>query len=252
MPLTPQITVTGNLEDILGNLNGTAVQFTLCNYGGNPPRVSGTAIVAGVQYTAQCTSGAFSVTLWGNDVIVPAGTFYTVTFLSSTGASLGTYAYQFTGTGSVDISQLSPLVAYPVIAPPAPSNSVLLNPMAQQTIAGYPLAAPQFIGTLIGGIGLNAQAAAASMTFNATQGTLFQTTLGLSVTSSTLSGAVAGQIVIFEITQNGAGGWTFAWPANVLNAQPITGLAALPGAKTVQAFVFDGTNAYPLGPATIN
>jgi hypothetical protein len=77
----------------------------------------------------------------------------------------------------------------------------------------------------------------------------FQITLTGNVTSSTLSGAAAGQLLVFKIVQDATGGRTFVWPTNVLNAG-----TPEPAANTIslQAFYFDGTNAYPAGPMTVN
>lgn len=85
--------------------------------------------------------------------------------------------------------------------------------------------------------------------FNATSGNQFQITLTGNVSSSTFTGGVAGCPYVFEIIQDGTGGRTFVWPANVLNAEVISPVAS---SRTVQAFFFDGTNLRPVGPATVN
>src|SRR6185312_16612000 len=41
------------------------------------------------------------------------------------------------------------------------------------------------------------------------------------VTSSTLAGMTAGQIIIFDITEDATGGHTFLFPTNVIRAQAI-------------------------------
>jgi hypothetical protein len=67
----------------------------------------------------------------------------------------------------------------------------------------------------------------------------FLMTLTANVTSSSVTGAAAGQIITFVITQDGTGGRTFAWPPNFKGASAI---APDPSSVSVQSFVFDGTN----------
>jgi hypothetical protein len=82
---------------------------------------------------------------------------------------------------------------------------------------------------------------------NPVTGGSFKITLSANVTASSLTGAVAGQLIVFQIVENGTGGWTFVWPSNVKGAMAITTAA---GTHNQQLFIFDGTNAYPLGPGT--
>lgn len=139
---TPQITITGNLENLLGQLdNGGSVVFTLVGYGpSDVPRVATAGVIVLPTVTALAPAGSFSVTLWGNDVITPANTFYQVDFFADTGAKLQTVLYQFTGSGSLDLSNVAPLNTLPTPSPiTAPPNAVLTNPTAGQTISGQPL-----------------------------------------------------------------------------------------------------------------
>ena len=76
----------------------------------------------------------------------------------------------------------------------------------------------------------------------------FKITLTANVVSSSLSGAVAGNVITFLIVQDGTGGWTFTWPTNVLGAIPVGGAASQ---VTLQSFFYDGTNAYPVAPGSI-
>lgn len=78
---------------------------------------------------------------------------------------------------------------------------------------------------------------------------VFQITLGGNVTASTLSGLTAGAKVTFIIIQDAVGSRTFAWPANVMDAQTV-GIAA--NERDVQEFVWDGTNAWPTSVMTNN
>lgn len=99
-----------------------------------------------------------------------------------------------------------------------------------------------------------AVAFSATPTFNAAIASTFKITLAGNVTSSSLSGAQAGQILIFRITQDGTGGRSFVWPATVLNPDPVDGGANGAGKIFTQMFQWDSTlsKAVPLGPATIN
>jgi hypothetical protein len=77
----------------------------------------------------------------------------------------------------------------------------------------------------------------------------FETTLTGNVTSSTLSGVVAGQQVNWIIHQDGAGGRTFAWPSAVSASAGV--VDPTPNATSVQAFLVDGSlNLHPLGAMT--
>lgn len=75
----------------------------------------------------------------------------------------------------------------------------------------------------------------------------FAMTLTGNVTSSTLSmaGVPTPAIIMMEITQDGVGGRTFVWPANMLGAAVVDGAA---NKTTTQIFLWDGTNAIALGP----
>ncbi len=99
-------------------------------------------------------------------------------------------------------------------------------------------------------------AATTTVTYSATptftglaQNQLFKMTLTGNVTSSTLvmTGLSTPATVTFEITQDGAGSHTFAWPTNVLGAAVVSGTASQ---TTNQTFTWDGTNAVAVGPAT--
>jgi hypothetical protein len=69
-------------------------------------------------------------------------------------------------------------------------------------------------------------------------------TLTGNVSSSTLTGATTGEILTFNLCQDGTGSRTFVPPANVLNMGTIGSTAS---SCSHQTFVFDGTNAQALG-----
>lgn len=225
MPLTPQITLTINLDDLQGTAVGSTsipayVRIALCNYGPFLPRINGTAMIARVgPYDIPYTGSPLTVNLWGNDVITPPGTYYAISILDAKHNVLQTAAYVFNGTVNADLSTISPTF------PSAPIGNIGFE--VQQPFSST----PTFISLF-------------------TPIVAFAMTLSGNVTSSTILTTFAGQIVIFKITQNATGGFTFAWPTNVQNPGVIDPAA---NSKTVQAFYVsaDG-NLYPLGPQTYN
>jgi hypothetical protein len=225
MSLTPQISLTITLDDFSGVEIGSTgapayVQVALCGYGPSFPRVPGTAILGKVMSAAgeiPYEGAPIVVELFGNDVIVPSGTYYTFTILDAKRNVLQCNAYQFSGTVSADLSTITPI---------SPSST------------------PSVIGILV------------TVPFSATpvfqsQPTpviAFDLTLTGNVTSSTLNSPFPGQIVTFIISQNATGGWTFAWPSNVKNAGIIN---PAPNSVTTQSFITRANgNLYPIGPQT--
>jgi hypothetical protein len=79
---------------------------------------------------------------------------------------------------------------------------------------------------------------------------LFQITLSNDVSGSTLltAGVVIPALIVFEITQDAAGGRNFAWPPNVFGGAFVNAGA---NETTHQLFYFDGTNALALSAGTI-
>jgi hypothetical protein len=113
---SPQITLTANLQDFTGQevgspANPAKVSITLCGFGPSLPRVNGAAMIVrpGPVYI-ESKDGSFTTLLWGNDVITPAGTYYTVALLDGQGNVVQCAAYQLTGSGSHDLSTLPPIV----------------------------------------------------------------------------------------------------------------------------------------------
>lgn len=256
MPLTPQITLTCNLLDYSGAQIGSAsspayLRIALCGFGGALPCVSGSGMIGKtVSWAADLayTGAQISVPLWGNDVITPAGTYYMIAVLDANKNVIQAACYQFTGTATLDLSQQSPYL--PPTPIPAAQIPVLQNPSGAQTIGGpITINGNLTVNGAITNGGMQVVTFSATPVFNAAAAASFKMTLTGNVTSSTLSGAFAGQIVIFEIVQDGSGNHTFAWPANVHNADSIVPTA---GAICVQAFEFDGSYFYPVGPMTVN
>jgi len=75
MAATPQISLTGTVNDLQGNpVNGGTVTVTLLGYGADIPRVQGVSILGKATLTATVSAGTFSV-----------GTFYSVVMPSPSG-----------------------------------------------------------------------------------------------------------------------------------------------------------------------
>jgi hypothetical protein len=80
----------------------------------------------------------------------------------------------------------------------------------------------------------------ATPVFDAGTATTFKLTLTGNVTSSTLSGAIAGEPLAFLICQDSTGGRTFAPPGNVQGWVTIPAVANI---CVMETFIYDGANA---------
>lgn len=132
IPITGHLVSATNAPCVTGDC---FVRFRLRNYQGTVPRVIGIGAIAKVSVdVAPDNTGAFSTSVWGNDVIQPvnspATTFYTVEFWSA-GRAYFTGNYQFTGAGPFNLDNASPISSTP---PPPVSNFALLNPPGSQTM----------------------------------------------------------------------------------------------------------------------
>lgn len=90
----------------------------------------------------------------------------------------------------------------------------------------------------------------ATPTFTASSNTdnAWTITLTGNVTGSTLASSAAGQYLSFQICQDATGSRTFTWPTGFAAAPTIYPAAS---SCTTQTFFWDGTNAQPLGPASV-
>ena len=88
-------------------------------------------------------------------------------------------------------------------------------------------------------VGTTAVTFTSTPTFNSATSVYFSMTLTGNVTSSTISNAIDGRVVKFNICQDATGGRTFIWPATVLNA-PTIGSGV--NVCTSVSYIFDGTN----------
>lgn len=117
MPLTPQITLTANLLDYSGNQIGSIgspayLRIALCGFGAVPPSVAATGMLGKIASWPQdlpYTGSLLTVKLFGNDVITPGNTFYSISILDAGRNVIQSAAYQFSGTGTFDLSSLTPM-----------------------------------------------------------------------------------------------------------------------------------------------
>jgi hypothetical protein len=106
------VTVNANFENLTGGGTGYVV-ISLINFGNNVPRVSGTGVIINPVYQSDPGSD-FSTSLYGNDAITPSNTYYQVDFYTGTNF-ISTGIYQFTGSGTYDLSQTSPITVTPTL-----------------------------------------------------------------------------------------------------------------------------------------
>jgi hypothetical protein len=241
MPSTPQITIAGNLADLFGDAETATLIVQLCVFGSQLPRVSGTAVIAQTAPLAiTATGGAYSFKLWGNDVILPAGTFYTIRVVDANGNAVQINAYQFSGTETVDLSSATPYNPPPL--PPSPAIAVLTNPpgAATQTIHSSIVIDGDLEVT--GSINFSASIidvvpSGGEATFDLSAGTVFRIVLDQNVTTVNFNEPTPGASYTFIIVQDGTGDWEFTWPASALNA--ITPVNPVADGKTVWSAICD-------------
>jgi hypothetical protein len=228
------------------------------------------------QYCAQVTAGGVTAFTVPNPTnTLPTGVYYRVTVRdSSTGQEVLRYTQvSFAGT-SFNFDNYAPLN----LAAPAPLSgnavtgnlSVSGNVSATGTVTASNLPANILQQIFDSGTGLTPRTGfncmagikctdnagtsrtdlrlgtlttvtfSATPVFDASTASTFKLTLTGNVTSSTLSNAVAGEPLAFEVCQDVTGGRTFVPPANV------QGWVAIPTAANacvLETFIYDGTNA---------
>lgn len=115
--VSPQITLTATLHDQTGKpLPKAQLIITLCGYGPTLPCVIGTSMlcqVGPVEYTLLDGTTDSGIPLWGNDVITPAGTFYSVQIVDNKKNVVQAGVYQFTGSGTIDLSNAPQILPGP-------------------------------------------------------------------------------------------------------------------------------------------
>jgi hypothetical protein len=228
-------TVHGKLKGV-GDTDedpGATVDIMLCGYGSRSPVCRGVGSENGSYYTAEMNSvpvsapgNAFSVTVTGNDLIEPPGTYYTVTFRDPNGDILQCNAYIFLGSNDYDLTNTEP---FDPSLPPAPLPPLIIPQLVIVPYSGFE-------------------------DFDGTQGTAFQLTLAGDSDGSTCSNMIPGNLYTFIIIQDATGGHVFFWPSGPAptgtrnQAYPI---CPTPGSITIQTFVAISTTLLlPIGPGT--
>ena len=128
------VTITGTYEALTGGGGSGYVVATLLNYGSNVPRVAGTGIIVSPTLSTGISS-TFALSLYGNDVILPGGTYYEIAFYSVYSGFVAGGLYQLVGSGTYDISALTPYVPTPV-TPPTLVSMVTTGPSSTVQAAG--------------------------------------------------------------------------------------------------------------------
>jgi hypothetical protein len=228
------------------------------------------------QYCAQITAGGVTPFTVPNPTnTLPPGVYYRVTVKdSSTGQEVLRYAQVSFAGSSFNFDNYTPLnlgAPAPISGASVTGNlSVTGNISATGSLIGSNLPANILQQIFNSGTGLTQRTAfnmlagitcsdnagtsrtdcrlgtlntlvfSATPVFDASTASTFKLTLTGNVTSSTLTNAVAGEPLAFEICQDSTGGRTFVPPANVQGWVTIPSAA---NACVLETFIHDGTNA---------
>jgi hypothetical protein len=122
-------TLTGTVTDVNSNpVSGAVITVALWNYGNNTPTANGGAIVVSPIITVTANNlGVFSTTVYGNDIISPTGTVYTVTYANANRITVSTATYTFNSNNTYDLNSFAPNVTYPIPASIGPVNATQLQ-----------------------------------------------------------------------------------------------------------------------------
>jgi len=214
--------ISGTLHSILNTtVEAGAVEVALCGYGSQIPRLNGAALGARItdDSTTPDNTGFFRFTVYGNDVIQPQGTYYTVTVKDDNGDIVQVNAYQFADGTDYDLDHIPP---FDPSYPPQPLGPGLGNELV--IVADAP-----------------------NVVFDGSLGTCFKIQLTQDTVGSWQNGS-PGNLYTFIITQDVNGGHQFTWPPQVHNATPVN--MSVDGG-TYQTFVCDDTGAlWPIGAGT--
>src|ERR1700678_3524238 len=96
-------------------------------------------MLAKIKYLGLATAGPSSIPLWGNDVITPAGTYYSVAVIDDKKNVVQSAMYQFTGSGTIDISTVTPLHPPPLTPRPTHTGERDLHHRAHLNNPRFPL-----------------------------------------------------------------------------------------------------------------
>ena len=216
-------TITGRLQTILDDEPAAgSVEVALCGFGSQVPRINGMGLGARVTDDSPVVDedGTFEFQVDGNDKILPAGTYYTVTVKDDNGDIVQVNAYQFLSTqGEYDLDETPPFD--PSINPPSlpPLILNLLQIVPYQNDAEY--SGAQYIA--------------------------WQTTMTGDTNAPVFTNLHDGQLYTLILIQDAVGLHAFQWPDNVINAPWIN---PEPNGMTIQTFVAVAGELLPIGAAT--
>lgn len=218
-----QLTLQAKLDQVTGDSDVlAALRITLCNFGTFLPCIIGTSTIAKGQYlTKQLTASTpISVNLWGNDVINPNSTFYCIEVIDSRGIVIQAGNYRLSGTGTINLSNLTPFLSPeppPILPPLIVSQLQIMSP-------------------------------AANMVFDGSQYTAFKTTLPGNINDATIQNMIPGNLYTFIFVQDSVGGHIFLWYSGVHNW---TAICSIANSTTIQTFVADDAGLlWAIGPGT--
>lgn len=240
--VNPNVTLVGTLTS-LWNASlapnpdpDASIEIALCGYGSQIPRVAGESLFStATTMTIEMQSGVppdneagtFQVMLFSNDLILPEGTYYTVTVRNGNGDILQVNAYVL-NAGGYDLSTLTP---YDPNQPPPP-----LPPLVTNQLGITPWSVdPGFDGTAY---------------------TAWQITLAGDTEGAFLQNVVPGNLYTFIIQQDSNGNHVFDWPSSTSPTGPerIFNGALInmePNSITIQTFVCDAAyNLYAIAGGT--
>ena len=207
--------------------------LTAANISAGTAGISISGNAATVTTNANLTGNVTSVGNATTIASLPAISGAALTSLTAANISAGTAGINITGNAGTATSANALAAA---------------DATGQSAIAAINAATAGIIGTArINAV--NTVAFSATPTFNASLGSLQKITLTGNVTLSTLSGAVAGQTIVFLICQDAVGSRTFTWPVTMKGTTTVGGTLST---CTAQRFIYDGTFAYATAAGVIN
>jgi len=109
--LGPGFTLTANLHSVLGPANAGYLEITLCGFGPLLPSINGQNEMlsdAGIPQVVG-PGPTITATIWGNDQIVPASTFYCIAVMDDKKNIVQAANYRLAGSGN-NLAQLVPIL----------------------------------------------------------------------------------------------------------------------------------------------
>lgn len=234
MAVVPDVQLFGKLNNILSESSTSAavdagsVEIALCGYGSQVPRVPSQAVLSqvtqGLGVTINATDqGTFTAYLFSNPLILPEGTYYTVTVKNFNGDIVQVNAYRFNAGGAYDLDGLQP---YDPGQPPPPLPPLIISQL--QIVPWSP-----------------------SPFFDGSKFTAWMITLAGDTEGAQTVNCVPGNLYTFIILQDAVGGHQFWWPGQVNEVFNGTRVSPTPNTYTTQTFVaLDNGSLYAIGPGT--